>query len=173
MALHYSARGPRGLGRRWFVTKNGPGEIADNRLPPGPTSPGAGHGEVPPGAGSAGLAPWRDRWHRCGSSRLRDRRGHRGAGSPRKSAIRVLWCEPRDSLADTPRVIKRTTALAYGLLGLFLGGCLGVAGGLARHRGSGSGRRGLGRGLAAVLGGAPRSGYWRRCDGAVPRPSRS
>ena len=51
---------------------------------------------------------------------------------------------------DTPRVVTRMAALAFGVLGVSLGGCLGIAGGLARRSTSGCVSGGL---SGAVLGG--------------------
>jgi hypothetical protein len=51
---------------------------------------------------------------------------------------------------DTPRVVTRTAALAFGVLGVCLGGSLGIAGGLARRSAPAAAAGGL---LGAVLGG--------------------
>jgi hypothetical protein len=51
---------------------------------------------------------------------------------------------------DTPRVVARMAALAFGVLGVSLGGCLGIAGGLARRSAAGSVAGGL---CGAILGG--------------------
>ena len=58
---------------------------------------------------------------------------------------------PRERVTrDTPRVATRTAALAFGVLGFCLGGCLGIAGGLARRRTAAAVGTGL---FGAVLGG--------------------
>jgi hypothetical protein len=51
---------------------------------------------------------------------------------------------------DTPRVVTRMAALAFGVLGVSLGGCLGIAGALARRSASGCVSGGL---VGAVVGG--------------------
>ncbi len=135
------------------MTENGLDSIPDGREPPGAHSPCPRR--TGPGAGSAAQHAGRGRWDRRRIGRLRDRRGHLGVDSPRNGAIRLLRREAGDSRAGyAARVVRRTTALAYGVLGVCLGGCLGLAGGVARRRAAASVAGGLlGAVLGAVLGG--------------------
>jgi len=137
------------------VTTNGPDAESNDRVPrePAPHRLGAAHSGVGHGLGRmrtlvvvagvvAGLAAF-------------------GVGEATSELIPPdtvqfnFFGAKRETVSrDTPRVVRRTTALAYGVLGVCLGGCLGFAGDVARRSAAASVAGGLlGAVLGAVLGG--------------------